>query len=139
MSRVAKMRIAQCSPADSRSRLRQAHAFILVAKLCVDDETDVATPGVAASLAVLAAIAAGDAATCQRLGKRSRAQNHAQAEDLLATLEPGGKEMARRFRDVVSAKDESHYGLSLVSSRKARSLVGKAEVLTMWAEKVLRS
>jgi hypothetical protein len=139
MSRVAKMRIAQCSPTDSRSRLRQAQAFVLVAQLCVDDETDVTTPGVAASLAVLAAIAASDAATCHRLGKRSRAQNHAQAEVLLATLEPDGKAMARRFRDVVSAKDDSHYGLSLVSSRKARSLVGKAETLTMWAEKILRS
>ncbi len=111
----------------------------MVARLCLDDEGDVATPGVAASLAVLAAIAAGDAACCHRLRRRSRAQDHTQAVTLIATIEPSGKAMARRFREVVNAKDESHYGLALVSTAKSRSMVAKAEGLTIWAAKILES
>ena len=63
MSRAGKVRTGQCTKADAKSRRRQAEAYVMVAQLCLDDEGDVVTPGVAASLAVLAAIAAGDAAS----------------------------------------------------------------------------
>ena len=139
MSRADKVRTGPCSRVDAKSRLRQAEAYVMVAQLCLDDGSEAATPGVAASLAVLAAVAAGDAACCHRLGKRSRAQNHAQAEELIATLEPNGKVMAKRFREIVNAKDDSHYGLALVSGAKATSMVSKAEALTAWAAEVLQS
>lgn len=139
MSRADKVRTGQCTRADAKSRLRQAETYVMVAQLCLDDEGDPATPGVAASLAVLSAIAAADAACCLRLGKRSRAQDHSQAEALIATTEPNGKAMAKKFRDVVNAKDESHYGLALVSRGKAKSMVIKAQHLTTWAAEVLRS
>ena len=70
---------------------------------------------------------------------RSRAQDHGQAEDLLATIEPNGKAMAKKFGEVVSAKDDSHYGLALVSSSKAKSMGTEAEALKKWAVKVLAS
>ncbi len=134
MSRAAKLRTAPCSRPDARIRLRQAEAYLKVAVLCLDDQTDVDTPGVAASLAVLAAIAAGDSVCCYELGKRSRAQDHAQAEALIATIAPSGQSMSKKFRDVVMAKGDSHYGLSTVSTAKARQLVNKAAQLTEWAK-----
>jgi len=47
--------------------------------------------------------------------------------------------MAKKFGEVVIAKDDSHYGLALVSNSKAKSMVTKAEALTNWAAKVLAS
>jgi hypothetical protein len=43
---------------------------------------------VAASVAILAGIAAADAACCQALGRRSRSDNHHDAEILLAETPP---------------------------------------------------
>jgi hypothetical protein len=45
---------------------------------------------------VLAGIAASDAACCARLGVRARGQAHAEAVELLGTVEPGGTDMAKR-------------------------------------------
>lgn len=51
---MAGRRTAGCTPADARSRLQQAEAFLETADLVLSDDTDTATPGVAAALAVLA-------------------------------------------------------------------------------------
>ena len=67
------------------------------------------------------------------------AQDHGQAGDLVATIELNGKAMAKKLGEVVSAKDDSHYGRALVSSSRAKSMVTKAEALTRWAAKVLAS
>lgn len=139
MSRADRLRTGNCTKADARSRLHQAEAYLLVARICLDDATDEATPSVASSLAVLAVIAAGDAVCCHRLGRRSRAQDHAQAAALIATVEPDGKLMSKRFSQVVTAKDDSHYGLSLVSRSRAPSMVDKAAMITAWAASLLKS
>jgi len=47
--------------------------------------------------------------------------------------------MAKKFRKVVNAKDESHDGLVLVSGAKAKMMVAKAESLITWATKVVAS
>ena len=47
--------------------------------------------------------------------------------------------MAKKFRRVVNEKDDSHYGLVLVSGAKAKMMVAKAESLTTWAAKVVAS
>ncbi len=62
-------------------------------------------------------------------GKRSRAQDHAQAEALIATIEPGGKSAAKKFREVTTTKDDSHYGLVLTSESKANGDTGRALLL----------
>ncbi len=72
-------------------------------------------------------------------GKRSRAQDHAQAEALIATIEPGGKSAAKKFREVTTTKDDSHYGLVLTSESKANALVRKAKNLIDWAGTILES
>jgi hypothetical protein len=53
-----KSRTQSCGRSDALNRLAQAESFLLAAELIVDDDSDDATPGVAASLAVLAGIAA---------------------------------------------------------------------------------
>lgn len=58
-----KTQTKACTREDAVVRLAQAESFLLVADLVRGDATDVATPSVAASLAVLAGIAASDAAS----------------------------------------------------------------------------
>lgn len=130
-------RTADCTPAQARSRLQQAEAFAMAAELVLSDDTDTASPGVAASLAVLAGIAASDAACCAKLRKRPRGQDHAEATKLLRTVVPHGADMAKDLGRLLAAKDESHYGVTLVDRSKARRLLGYARRLTELAGRVL--
>lgn len=109
------------------------------ADLVLGDDTDAATPGVAAALAVLAGIAAADAACCARLGQRSRSQDHRAAVQLLRAVVPHGEEMAKDLGRLLAAKDESHYGVALVDRGKARRLVGYARRITEEAGRVVAS
>lgn len=109
----------------------------MVADLVLGDESDIATPGVAAALAVLAGIAAADAACCARLLKRPRGQDHREAVKLLATVEPHGEEMAKDLGRLLASKDESHYGVTLVDRTKARRLAGYATRLTRRAHEIV--
>ena len=70
MSARATPRTATCTKADAGVRLDQARKFEEVAEL-VQTEADVlsSAANVAASLAVLAGIAASDAACCAALGR----------------------------------------------------------------------
>ena len=52
----------------------------------------------AASVAILAGIAAADAAGRKELGKRSRSDNHHDGELLLEQITPGGKRAASQLR-----------------------------------------
>lgn len=61
MSPRGRTRTQVCGPADARTRLVSAQSFLEVAQL-VDDEADPALGSVTASLAVLAGVAASDAA-----------------------------------------------------------------------------
>ncbi len=130
-------RTADCTPAQARARLQQADGFLLAADLVLSDDTDTATPSVAAALAVLAGIAASDAACCAKLRKRPRGQDHGEAPKLLGTVVPHGEAMAKDLRRLLAAKDESHYGLTLVDRAKARRLVGYARRITDLAREVL--
>ena len=76
MSPRGGSRTQQCGAEHARTRLSQARAFLEVADLVGDEHDNVATPGVAAALAVLAGIAASDAACCAVPGERSRGQDH---------------------------------------------------------------
>ena len=126
-----KMRTQSCDRRAALSRLAQAEAFLLAAELLVDDDSDAANPGVAASLAVLAGIAASDAACCARLGIRARGQAHAEAVSLLGSVDPGGTSMAKDLQRLLNRKDDSQYGLTLVASPDAARMVG-------WAKRLLR-
>ena len=117
-------RVSACSPAEGRTRLDQARAFLEVAELVLGEtEEGLATPQVAAALAVLAGIAASDAACCLRLGQRPRGQDHRQAVELLATVRPGGPDMARDLRRLLEMKDLAHYAATMVSAARAQQAV----------------
>lgn len=125
-----KARTQTCDRGDAVRRLAQAEAFLFAAELVIDDEGDEATPSVAASLSVLAGIAAADAACCARLGLRSRGQAHAEAVELVAAVEPGGSEMAKDLQRLLHRKDDSQYGLAMVSPAEAGRMV-------LWSKRLL--
>jgi hypothetical protein len=122
-------RTQTCGRAEARTRLEQADAFGLVAQLVLEDTTAVANSGVAAALAILAGIAASDAACCARLRRRARGQAHEEAVALLETVEPGGTEMAKDLKRLLQKKDSASYGVSFMALGEARDLVGWAKRL----------
>ena len=128
-----------CDRGDALTRLAQAESFLLAAELIVDDDSDDATPSVAASLAVLAGIAASDAACCARRGLRPRGQSHAEAVELLSTVAPGGADMAKDLQRLLNRKDDSQYGLTFVSAAEATRMVSWAKRLLERARKAVEA
>jgi hypothetical protein len=101
----------QCSEADARTRLGHARRFLDVAELVAGEGEDIEYASPAAALAVLAGVAASDAACCKALGRRSRGQDHREAAALLEQVAPNGKQAASSLRRLLQLKDEAHYGL----------------------------
>ena len=129
MSPRAGGRTQRCGTEQARSRLDQARAFLDVADLVGAEQDNLATPGVAAALAVLAGIAASDAACCAVLGERSRGQDHRQAVDLVGQVAPDGAAMARDLDRLLTVKDDAHYGMLSMSANKAKSALRQAHRL----------
>ena len=95
-------RAQTCGRPEARTRLEQADAFVVAAELVLEDTTAVANSGVAAALAILAGIAASDAACCARLRRRARGQAPEEAVALLETVEPSGTEMAKDLKEAAA-------------------------------------
>ena len=112
-----------CGRPEALNRLEQADALLLAAQLMLDDATAPANAGVAAMLAVQAGIAASDAACCARLGHRPRGQSHSEAVAQLASVVPGGKDMAKDLQRLLAKKDSSTYGIHFVSTGEANNLM----------------
>jgi len=138
MSPRPNWRTQDCTKEQARIRLDQAQAFLQVAELLGDETDDLAHPGVAAALAVLAGIAASDAACCAVLGQRSRGQDHRQAVELLAGVGPDGRMLARTLDRLLDLKDGAHYGLVFVSAHKAAAAVRQARALVEAATTLVR-
>ncbi|WP_051400137.1 hypothetical protein [Haloechinothrix halophila] len=102
----------------------------------VDDE--VATPNVAAALAVLAGIAASDAICCASLHERPRGQDHRQAVDLLSSIEPNGKTIGRHLGRLLDIKDGAHYGMTFVTPQRAIASLRQAKHLVEASEAIVR-
>jgi hypothetical protein len=129
-----KSRSVSCIPADGRSRTRAARAYLEVADLVLGERDREEYLNVAAGLAVLAGIAASDAICCARLRLRHRGDNHRDAADLLRQATPDGPELAKLLLRLLDLKDEAHYGVMVVASRKARDAVKWATQLVTRAE-----
>jgi len=128
-----------CGPAEARRRLDHARSFLEVAELTADvNDLSLEYASVAASVAILAGIAAADAACCQELGRRSRSENHHDAETLLATITPGGKRAASQLRQLIEIKDTAHYGFITVTAATLKRSLRQARHLLEFAEEVLR-
>lgn len=113
-------RTEPCGRAQSQVRLAQARKFVDTAELIMTEEDDLATPGAAAALAVLAGIAAADALCCVNLGRRARGQAHREATTLLAQVEPGGRELSRCLARLLEIKDGAQYGTIYLSLGRAK-------------------
>ena len=123
-----------CRRDDARSRLADARSMMVVADLVIGDDT---IPGVAGALAVLAGIAASDAACCAVLGRRHRGPNHREALKLLETVEPDGRAMATDLRRLLGRKDDAHYGVGALAAGEERRMVEWAHRLLSNAEATL--
>jgi hypothetical protein len=115
-----------------------ARKFLEVAELVSNQGKDPEYSSQAASLAVLAGIAASDVACCKALGRRSRGQDHHDAEDLIGQVEPGGRDAAKTLRRLLNLKDQAQYGLIDVSGGDLRAVLRQAADLVKFAEAVLR-
>jgi hypothetical protein len=131
-------RTQACSEADAATRLRHAHKFIEVAELVAGEGDHIEYSSQAAALAVLAGIAASDAACCKALGRRSRGQDHRAATALVEQVTPGGTQAARSLNRLLSLKDEAHYGLFDVGGNDLKSVLRQANELVTFAEETLR-
>jgi hypothetical protein len=127
-----KGRTANCSPADAEFRLREARDFLEVAEIAD-------SPNVAVSNAVLAGIAACDAACCSALGIVSRGQDHRQATTVLADVQPGGREAATNLRRLLNLKEASQYGAKPISETDRRGAIRQAGALVRFADDTLGS
>jgi hypothetical protein len=128
-----------CGAAQARERLAHAKSFLEVAELTADvNDPELEFGGVAASVAVLAGIAAADASCCQVLGKRSRSDDHHDAETLLEQITPGGKKAAGQLRQLINVKDAAHYGLISVTAAQLKRSLRQAGQLVEFADEVLR-
>lgn len=125
---TAKRRVASCGTAEARLRVEQGEAYLIAAELATG-EAGGAWATVAAGNAVLAGIAASDAICCLRIGERSRGEDHHQAVALLARATPDGAQLAQALERLLGIKDQSHDGVELVSSSRARSAVRQASRL----------
>jgi hypothetical protein len=138
MSPRRSARTQACSEADAKTRLRNARKFIEVAELVAGEGDEIEYASQAASLAVLAGIAASDAACCKALGRRSRGQDHQAAITLVEQVTPGGTRAAQRLNRLLSLKDEAHYGLFDVGGQDLKSALRQASQLVAFAEQTLR-
>ena len=105
--------------------------------LVAGEGSDAEYSSAAAALAVLAGIAASDAACCKALGRRSRGQDHRQAVELVEQVEPGGEEAGKALRRLLALKDEAHCGLFDVSGNDLRTALRQAKSLVGFAGEVL--
>jgi hypothetical protein len=132
-------RTQSCGATEARQRLAHARGFLDVAELTADEhDLTLEYASVAASVAILAGIAATDSACCKELGRRSRSDDHHDAETLLREITPGGKQAARQLRQLLNLKDTAHYGFITVTAAELRRSLRQARQLVEFAETVLQ-
>ena len=131
-------RTTPCNQHQAQVRFGHAIKYREVGELvAVEGDDDPASASVAAGLAVLAGIAAADAACCAALGRRARGQDHRQAVALLTEVQPGGSEAARHLERLLNVKDAAHYGVINLTSAELRRALRSAERLADFAKEVL--
>lgn len=132
------IRTQDCSREQARTRLEQGRAYLEIAQMVAEDQADESLRGVAAGLAVLAGIAAADAASCHALGHRSRGQSHKDAVVVVANI--GGadaKQASNKLRRLIDLKDKAHYGFTSVSAADRTTALSAAEGLVEFADATL--
>ncbi len=126
-----------CDASDARKRLADAEKYLEVAEL-VASEDSLESHNVAAGLAVLAGIAAADAACCKALGESSRGPDHRDAATFLRRITPGGEAAANDFERLVGLKDKAHYSFLNVSGQDRTGAIRRTSQLVEFAREVLQ-
>lgn len=132
----SKTRRQDCGKAEAKTRLEDARAQLLLAQLSGDQGTP-SERKASVSSAVIAAIAAADAASCHALGERSRSEDHRDAVDLVKQVAPGGTDAAKKLQRLLTLKDESQYGFAGIGGQKHEAAIRQARALVDFAEKTL--
>lgn len=117
-------------------RAATARKYLEVGELVVGE--DPAERQVAGGLAVLAAIAAGDAICGRTLGTYARGQDHDQAAELLGTVRPDGADLAKHLGRVLEHKPSAHYGTTYLSLETVESMLYHAKELVTAMDRHLR-
>jgi hypothetical protein len=137
MAPAARSRAAPCGASEARTRLRTAQAYLQVAELVLDEPGREEFLSVSAGLAVLAGIAASDALCCSRLHRRHRGEDHRGAADLLRQATPDGAQLAATLLRLLDVKDQAHYGVIVLATRKASDAAKWARRLVERAQQEL--
>lgn len=119
------------------ARLGAAKTYLRQAEFTLDFDDDPHRFRVAASSAILGAIAASDAATGHALGKVSRG-SHDEAVSLLRQI-VGGKSAATKLGRMIADKTEVQYLVKTINERRAHDSVASAKWLLNFAEQILRT
>jgi hypothetical protein len=130
-------RTQPCDRAHARTRLDHAQKSLEVADVVAGEDEIPESRSVAAALAVLAGIAASDAACCAALGRRSRGEDHRQAAALLYEI-AGGDRAGKALLDLLNLKDTAQYGLVPITQRELTVALRRAKRLLDFAGEVLR-
>jgi nitroreductase len=132
-----KTRTQDCGKPQAKTRLEDARQHLVYAELHGKDSKPSERKASVAT-AVLAAIAAADAACCHALGERSRSDDHRDAVNLLKQVAPGGAEAGNKLQRLLSLKDESQYGFGGMSRQKHEVAIRQAKALVEFAEQTLQ-
>jgi hypothetical protein len=132
-----RQRIQSCGRREATARLQNAQAQLDLAGFATAT-SGAAERKAAASSAVLAGIAASDAACCAALGERSRSADHRDAVALVRQVEPGGPEAAKQLRRLLDLKDASQYGFEDIGGQRLLTAMRNAEALVAFAERIVR-
>jgi hypothetical protein len=130
-------RTQACDERDARARLRDAYAQLELAELATPTSSPEEKKA-AVSCAVLAGIAASDAACCAALGQRSRSADHRDAVALLGQVAPDGRDAAAALERLLGLKDRAQYGLENLAGPQAVGALRQARSLVAFAERVLQ-
>lgn len=127
-------RVVKVTASDVRQRGASAREHLQVAlerlEMCRGNPAPSSEAQVAASNAVLAAIAAGDALCGHALGERSADQDHLAASAMVKRVRPDGQQLAGKLRRLLSDKSILTYGTFCTRAtaeravRDAQALVG---------------
>lgn len=119
-----------------RKRLRAAHAYLEQARRSARDAGDEFDRAVAVSSAVLAALAAADAA-CALRTRTAWKGDHAQAHTLLRQV-AGGRGAATALQRVVAHKTAVQYLAQSVTVARMEAVLRQAQVVTDFADQLYR-
>lgn len=134
---ATKTRTQTCDMAKARKRLADARAYLETAEVIGGDDSG-ALGGVQAALAVLAGIAAADAATCAALRLRSRSENHKDAVEVVKrVVHPDANAAGNALARLIDMKDAAHYGFDALGSQKRAAAVKHAKRVLALAEDIV--